>query len=161
MKKNGFVFIETLVVVSVLSLTLLMLFGSYSYIIRKSRERNVFDTTEMIYKTYYTKQILEKEYGSLGTYMNTCNKPGTNVYECTISGNRLIQLKQSFEVEKIYFLTPSEVLTNTGVLVKLDATTIDYIKHLGKYSNTRRMIVKYKKNYQDGTYEVFHSSMEV
>ena len=63
MKKNGFVFIETLVVVSVLSLTLLMLFGSYSYIIRKSRERNVFDTTEMIYKTYYTKQILEKEYG--------------------------------------------------------------------------------------------------
>ena len=64
-------------------------------------------------------------------------------------------------VEKIYFLTPSEVLTNTGVLVKLDATTIDYIKHLGKYSNTRRMIVKYKKNYQDGTYEVFHSSMEV
>ena len=70
MKKNGFVFIETLVVVSVLSLTLLMLFGSYSYIIRKSRERNVFDTTEMIYKTYYTKQILEKEYGTLGTYMN-------------------------------------------------------------------------------------------
>ena len=159
MKKNGFVFIETLVVVSVLSLTLLMLFGSYSYIIRKSRERN--DTTEMIYKTYYTKQILEKEYGTLGTYMNTCNKLGTNVYECPISGNRLTQLKQSFEVEKIYFLTPSEVLTNTGVLVKLDATTIDYIKHLGKYSNTRRMIVKYKKNYQDGTYEVFHSSMEV
>ena len=161
MKKNGFVFIETLVVVSVLSLTLLMLFGSYSYIIRKSRERNVFDTTEMIYKTYYTKQILEKEYGSLTTYMNTCNKPGTNVYECTISGNRLTQLKQAFEAEKIYFLTPSEILTNTGVLVKLDATTIDYIKYLGKSSNTRRMIVKYKKTYQDGTYEVFHSSMEV
>ena len=70
MKKNGFVFIETLVVVSVLSLTLLMLFGSYSYIIRKSRERNVFDTTEMIYKTYYTKQILEKEYGTLGSICN-------------------------------------------------------------------------------------------
>lgn len=161
MKKNGFVFIETLVVVSVLTLTLLMLFGSYSYIIRKSRERNSFDTTEMIYKTFYTKEILEKEYGSLSIYMNTCNKPGTNVYECTISGNRLTQLQQAFEVEKIYFFTPSEVLSNTSVLVKLDATTIDYIKHLGKYSNTRRMIVKYKKTYQDGTYEIFHSSMEV
>lgn len=161
MKKNGFVFLETLVVVSVLSLTLLMLFSTYSYIIRKSRERNVFDTTEMIYKTYYTKDVLIKEYGSLQTYMNTCNKPGTNVYECIISGNRLTQLNQAFEVEKIYFLTPSEVLASSSVLVKLDATTIDYIKHLGKYSNTRRMIVKYKKTYQDGTYEIFHSSMEV
>ena len=73
MKKNGFVFLETLVVVCVLSLTLLLLFGTYSYILRKSRERNVFDTTEMIYKTYYTKDILTHEYGNIETYIEYIN----------------------------------------------------------------------------------------
>ena len=76
MKKNGFVFMETLVVVSVLSFTLLMLFGTYSYILRKSRERNVFDTTEMIYKTYYTKEILTREFGDINTFISSsiCKK---------------------------------------------------------------------------------------
>ena len=44
-KRNGFVFMETIVVVSVLSITLLILFSSYSYILRKSKERDTFDTT--------------------------------------------------------------------------------------------------------------------
>lgn len=161
MKKNGFVFLETLVVVSVLSLTLILLFGTYSFILRKSRERNVFDTTEMIYKTFFTKEIIEKEYGNISTYMNSCAKLKNDVYECTLQDNRLIQLKQSFEVEKIYFLIPSDVYNDKNTLLKMDATTIDYVKHLGKTNTTMRMIVKYKKNYQDGLSEVFHSSMEV
>ena len=59
MKKNGFVFMETIVVISVLSITLLMLFASYSYILRKSREKNTFDTTESIYKTYFVKSVID------------------------------------------------------------------------------------------------------
>ena len=142
MKKNGFVFMETLVVVSVLSFTLLMLFGTYSYILRKSRERNVFDTTEMIYKTYYTKDILTREYGDINTFITSsaCKKKNFEnnknySYICDItgnnSGNRLSQLRNAFEVEKIYFLTPSE-LVNNGTKkdwLEFDATSIDYIKH--------------------------------
>lgn len=161
MKKNGFAFLETIVVVSILSLTLILLFGTYSFILRKAKERNVFDTTEMIYKTYYTKEVIDKEYGSIQTYMNSCARLVNDVYECNLTDNRLIQLKQSFEVEKIYFLNPSNVYDNSNILLKLDATTLDYVKHLGKTNNTMRMIVKYKKVYQDGKTEVFHSSMEV
>lgn len=174
MKKNGFVFMETLVVVSVLSFTLLMLFGTYSYILRKSRERNVFDTTEMIYKTYYTKEILTREFGDINTFISSsiCKKrnfENNNGYSyiCDLSinnsGNRLSQLRDAFEVEKIYFLTPSELINNGSKKdwLVFDATTIDYVKHLGKLNDKRRMIVKYKKVYQDGTYEVMHSSMEV
>lgn len=161
MKKNGFVFLETLVVVCVLSLTLLLLFGTYSYILRKSRERNVFDTTEMIYKTYYTKDILIHEYGNIETYINTCTKLKNSIYECSLGENRLSQLSKSFEVEKIYFFAPSDVLDDNDVILKLDATTIDYVKYLGKNNKSRRMVVKYKKTYQDGSYEVLHSSMEV
>ena len=39
-KQNGFVFMETIVVVSILSVTLMMLYGSYAFILKKSRERN-------------------------------------------------------------------------------------------------------------------------
>ena len=55
MKKNGFVFMETVVVVCLLSVTLLMLYGSYSHVLRKSGEKKNYDTTDSIYTTYYVK----------------------------------------------------------------------------------------------------------
>lgn len=161
MKKNGFVFLETIVVISVLSLTLMLLFGTYYHILRKTQERNKFDTTEMIYKTYYTNEILIKEYGSLSTYMNSCNKLKNDIYECNLTNNRLTQLKTIFEIDKIYFLNPYNVKNNSSSLLLLDATTVDYVKHIGASNKTMRMIIKYKKEYDDGAYEIYHSSMEV
>ena len=117
-KQNGYVFMETIVVVSVLSLTLLVLFASYSYILRKSRERNTFDTTEMIYKTFHVKDVLDSmntipTQNSVVTYIqlngDVCKKMGSfDSYVCDIgadsySGN-LIQVKKAFEVEKFYYL---------------------------------------------------------
>lgn len=182
-KKNGFVFVETIVVVSVLSLTLVMLFASYSYILRKSRERNTFDTTETIYKTYYVKQIIDsfKPSGntSLGimyfinTHLKTsggmCEKMGTyNSYVCDLTTNPgdLTQIKTAFEVEKIYYFNPREVLKSSSKknwLALFDATTIDYIYELGEGVDYNVLVVKYKKtfNKDNGKYEVIHSSMEV
>ena len=45
-KKNGFVFMETIVVVSILSLTLILLYSSYAHILGTSKERKTFDTTD-------------------------------------------------------------------------------------------------------------------
>ncbi len=184
-KENGFVFMETIVVISVLSLTLLMLFGSYAYILRRSQERNTFDTTELIYKTYYTKKIIDSfkptsdSTGRSGVkyYMDThassgeCYQMGSyNSYTCDLSTSSyagdLLQVKHAFEVEKIYLVTPREVLTSASMeewLYLFDATTIDYLYSLGEGSASPLLIVKYKKtyNHNDGAYEVFHSSMEV
>lgn len=188
MKSNkGFVFMETIVVISVLSLTLLMLFASYSYILRKSRERVTFDTTESIYKTYYIKQIIDSykgkdSYGkSVEIYANNNLKSSggecTRItygddysYTCDLSSDDysgyLFQVKVAFEVEKIYYLNPSKLLNSPyreRWLNNFDATTIDYITDLGETTDTDVMIVKYKKTYNktDGTYETIHSSMEV
>lgn len=180
-KKNGFVFMETLVVVSVLSLTLLILFASYSYILRKSRERNTFDTTETIYKTYYVKNIIDslKPSGQTKTglkyYIDThgteCKKMGIfDSYVCDFSNKNytgdLLQIKLAFEIEKIYMLNPNKILKSNKKddwLWEFDATTIDYINELGAGVNHDLIVVKYKKTYNktDGTYEVIHSSMEV
>lgn len=180
-KKNGFVFMETLIVVSVLSLTLLILFASYSYILRKSRERNTFDTTETIYKTYYIKNVIDslKPSGQTKTgfqyyidsHKSECKqmKNGAS-YVCDLSSSSyngdLLQIKLSFEVEKIYKLNPNTILKSNNKddwLWEFDATTIDYINELGIGVNHDLIVVKYKKTYNksDGSYEVIHSSMEV
>ncbi len=178
-KKNGFVFMETVVVVGVLSITLLMLFGSYSFLLRKSRERNTYDTTEMIYKTYYVKEIIDsyKPTGNnsigieyfIDSHPSFCSQMGSfNSYVCDLSSNPadLLQVKMAFEVEKIYYLNPREILTSSqsdAWLSMFDATTIDYIHNLGESIDYNVMVVKYKKTYNktDGSYEVIHSSMEV
>ena len=183
MKKNGFVFMETIVVISILSITLLMLFASYSYILRKSREKNTFDTTESIYKTYYIKNVIDnyktKNSGTgLGILYYVSNNSectrrnfGSDYsYTCDLSssdyGGYLKQIKKAFEVDKIYYLNPNKVVRSNEAnawLNTFDATTIDYINELGAGVNHDLIVVKYKKTYNktDGTYEVIHSSMEV
>ena len=182
MKKNGFVFLETIVVISVLSITLLLLFSSYSFMLRKSRERDTFDNIDLIYKTYYIKDILDKFKASRAANdprnsvkyyidINTleCKQMGTyNSYVCDLSNpsysGALLSAKVSFEADKIFLVNPMELLKSSDKnkwLALFDAYTIDYINEFGAAKNKEIMIVKYKKVYNDGTYEVFHSSIEV
>lgn len=170
-KSNGFVFMETIVVISVLSITLLLLFSSYSYILRKSRSKNTFDTTENIYKTYYFHQVLNSSVG-LNNYLKTSscqlvktiNGSGNYICQVPSTNANLNQIKNVFEIEKFYYVNPSNLINasdSNALLNKFDATTIDYILNLGVGVNYNVLIVKYKKVYSDGSYEIYHSSMEV
>lgn len=71
-KSNGFVFMETIVVVSVLSVTLMSLFSTFSFLLRKARERETYDTTAYIYKTYMV--ISELETQSIHQSINGMNR---------------------------------------------------------------------------------------
>lgn len=182
-KQNGFVFMETIVVISVLSITLMLLFGSYSYILRKSRSKNTFDTTETMYKTYYVKQVMDnykREHNLTGNsvqaYINAhvggecvaqSYSAGTS-YICDLSSDSyngyLEQVKKAFEVDKIYYLNPKKIVNSTDQnawLNRFDATTIDYVRSISASFDSDILIVKFKKYYSDGSYEVFHASMEV
>lgn len=181
MKKNGFVFMETIVVISILSITLILLFASYSQILRKSREKNTFDTLETIYKTYYIKDIIDEYQSSKGLSGNSvqyfvnnsgeCNSKsftGGTSFICDFSKNDyngyLKQAKLAYEVDKIYYLNPNKIVKSPDAntwLNTFDATTIDYILDVGDSTDYNILLVKYKKKYSDGTYEVIHSSMEV
>lgn len=60
MKNKGFVFIETIVTVLVLSTSLLYLYNSYNNIIDKEETRVYYDDIAYIYKTNYIKRFLEE-----------------------------------------------------------------------------------------------------
>ena len=61
-RKNGFVLIETLVVVLLLTVTLMTLYSTFSNIMLKTKSRSNNDTIDTIYKTYYTKELLDNAY---------------------------------------------------------------------------------------------------
>lgn len=52
-KKKGFVFVETLIVVAVLTASLLMLYSTYSALIRKEKTRIQYNDSAYLYRTYY------------------------------------------------------------------------------------------------------------
>ena len=176
MRKNGFVFIETVLVICILSATLLILYSSYAHILRVTRQKSTFDTTDSIYTTYYVKKIIDNYNGtdiSFDQFFRTnsyCSSINDNSgFMCDISSipdteTQLYQLKNIYDVDKIYYLSPNNILTNenkTNYLMEVDATTIDYIKSLGIGVTDNILIVKYKHSYSDGHYEVYHASMEV
>ena len=147
MRKNGYVFMETVVVICVLSVTLLILYASYAHILRMTKEKVTFDTTDSIYTTYYVKKVLdnnnqgnttfEQFFNSHTSYCRSIND--NTAYVCDIgsipeSDTTFYQLKHIFDVDKIYFLSPAYILNNNkkvDYLMELDATTIDYVKSLG------------------------------
>lgn len=177
---------ETIIVVSILSITLLILFASYSTILEKSKERNRFDTTDTIYKVYYLKKILDSYHVDSSTYDNNileymalhdeC-KPmrdtnstyaltslDNDSFECVVNDSSPIKKQANiYQIDKFYLLKPSSILNSNESnewLNLFDATTIDYINKLGKADSANLFVIKYKYNYED-SYEVFHASLEV
>ncbi len=55
--KKGFIFIETLVVVAVLTASLLMLYSTYNAVIRKEKIRIKYNDSAYLYRTYYLEKF--------------------------------------------------------------------------------------------------------
>ena len=56
-KKKGFVFVETLIVVAVLTASLLILYSTYSALIRKEKTRIKYNDSVYLYRTYYLEKF--------------------------------------------------------------------------------------------------------
>lgn len=187
MKKNGFIFMETIVVVSVLSITLLLLFTSYSYLLRKARERNVFNTTDTIYKAYNVRESLITAIKgidstvSINSYIKTSctSKKNGKFYECDTktNGSSISQtyksLREAYGLEKMYLIQNSTEIEEQSTLLLFDATTIDFIRSSEKdydetTKNNWKTIMKFKKCYDRSKsidecedYEVFHTMIDL
>ena len=164
MKKNGFVLLETVMTICILSVILITLYGSYAFILRQSLARNTYDLTESIYEGYYITEIIKNKYGNINTFKDSseCSSIGPGKM-CNIANSTNLKILNTvYQVDKIYYINPHDYYTNHDDLNLLDATTIDYIKTIGASRNKDMLIIKYKKAYrEDGSYEVFHSMVEV
>lgn len=69
-KQNGFVLVETLIVVLLLTVTLMSLYSTFSSIMLKTRAKSKNDTIDTIYKTYFVKDLLDNLYYNAETKEN-------------------------------------------------------------------------------------------
>src|SRR5574344_337494 len=137
MRNNkGFVIFETIIVISILAISLITLYSSYSLILTKTTTKSNYDNTEYIYKTYY----VAKEY----------EKKGYN-YTLNVDASRDLNsvVKNNFKVEKVYFMKMSnDIVNDSNALLQFDGSTIKYLRSLSDYNDANkddtRIIVKYK-----------------
>lgn len=58
MKKKGFVFIETIVVIVVLTIGMIVVYSSFSSVLNNGKRRTTYDDVAYIYRTYYIQEFL-------------------------------------------------------------------------------------------------------
>lgn len=147
MNNKGFVFIETIIVICVLTISLMSLYANYNKIISNTKELNTFDTTEYNYKTYF----LKKKYMSDSDF-NSSDPPCKSIpnpFALDASDNTEIKICKLTDVSSYI----DDADDANDYLKKFDAYIIDYLNSKDFNSNNDNIfLVEYKKkdiNYDD------------
>lgn len=149
MNKNGFVLMETIVVIVVISVALLTIFTSYNKILSKIKSENKYDNSEYIYMTNYVKKYMKDQASCVSNseIFNMTSSSGTpvNFYD---KSNCSFATQDKFNIKKIHIITIGNGDIDTN-LKKFDANLIDYIRKLDINQNDSVIIVEYQKNALD------------
>ena len=97
--KKGFVFVETIVVCSVLSVSLVMIYAAFVALIQNQKIRNKYDQAVYNYRVYNIAKALYSDYTS-----GNC----TDNFETVEETN----LKNAFNYESLYFVSANGVKNN-------------------------------------------------
>lgn len=164
MKRNGFVLMETIIVIVVISVALLTIFASYNKILTKVKKENKYDTSEYIYMTNYVKKYLKNlEENSTDTCIRGTNK---KIYEfgekdedelserskslknyfstnsCGFSNSNQFNIKGIYLLKYLNEIDEDE---NNLDLFKFNANMIDYIRKLDVGDNDILLVVEYDR----------------
>ncbi len=98
MQKNGFIFLESLIVIVTLISTLLLLYNSFKRITNNVKEKDNYDEINYIYRSEYLKENLQKYI--LDDFLNDQDYLEINS-ESAYLNNYLKQLFKDFEVNNL------------------------------------------------------------
>lgn len=121
MNKKGFVLIETIIVMSVISLSMIILYSTYNKMLNSYGSISFYDNVGDIYTSYYV-------YGLSGALGYNGSSEVINV-----SSNAYEDILSNFNIEKIYYFNKNDVikLTDDSLnLLKYDGSTINYLNSI-------------------------------
>lgn len=96
--KKGFALLETLIVITFLSVSLLLLYGTFSNMISNSKKNILYDDASSIYKAYYLKEYLSINDLNSKLSMNKIIELDCNDFNFD-SCNKIFDI---WDIEKIY-----------------------------------------------------------
>ncbi len=128
--KKGFALLETIIVVTVLAVSLLMLYGTFLNMVNNSKRNILYDDVSNIYITYYVKEYLSLKDLNINEDINEIQG-----YE---------ELFGKLNINKVY-VTKYD-LKNINI-DKYGSMFKEYVKSLSNKDNFKyRLIVEFKNN---------------
>lgn len=173
-KKKGFIFIETLVVVAVLTVSLLATYATYNSAVVKENARIRYNDSAYMYRTFYLSQFfrnfrLDLVASNLNNNVNNgdinilsgfnCQSQSLFVNDDLYNKGICEELFESLNINNIY-LTYNDLSFLQGnclnddrceVLLQVSEDVANYLKTIGgKGKSGYRILVEYAEN-KDGT----------
>lgn len=138
--KKGFVMIETIIVITILSVGLISLYSSYSVILSRAKVKNTYDNVEYIYKAYFVGNYIKE---NVSTIPN-----GFTKYVVGAGSNpaKLNFIMNNLSIEKIYIINSTLNYENVINKSRLDGSSVGYFNKWNDYEAGKiNFIVKFKE----------------
>jgi len=157
MKKNGFVFVETIVAIVVLTSSLLLLYTSFNKVLQSEKTRVYYDDVTYIYRTYYIKNRINElnMMAVLNDITSNQNKYFTTVgieYEELFKGYErektfIANMLEDFEVSQIIVLKENKIdnIKKCTLECSLNTECEEYENCNGIYTNLSDEFINYLK----------------
>lgn len=163
MRRQGFVLMETIVVITILCVILLMLYSSYYKILNDVKKRNLYENTEYIYKTNLVREYLEEvldesSYNNGSSFYIYCRNSISDkvCYDDSVAGDYKNRLFKRLGVESVYITFWDASTISHDDLMGFEATTQNYIKSLDATSGVGyRIIVMFKSENNDTENDIY------
>ena len=174
MKKQGFVFMESVIVLMVVALALTMLISSYSLITRKTNEKEYYDRSSDKYLLYSITNIGVNDECNYNL-ANSCGYEGINLQadekNCnnTRVGKLLYNCSQTFKdmnIRHIYVVDDiKKELSKDDAVEKYDNGVIEYMKTLKKCNDADSNTCEEPISYMIGVFKrsgnYYYSSIKI
>jgi len=157
MKKNGFVFVETIIAIVVLTSSLLLLYTTFNKVLQSEKTRVYYDDVTYIYRSYYIKNRINElnMMAVLNDITSNQDKYFVTVgveYQELFKGyekekNYIANMLEDFEVSQIIILKENKLdnLKNCTLECSLDASCNEYENCNGIYTNLSDEFISYLK----------------
>lgn len=119
MKKNGFVFVETIVAIIILASSLLLLYSSFTNILQSEKTRVYYDDVTYIYRTNYIKKILletnlsnaveDLKSDSSTLFFKNIGLDTENLFTGSTKRNFLEHLLEVYEVRDLFIVKTNKI----------------------------------------------------
>lgn len=135
---KGFVMIETIIVITILSIGLISLYSSYSVLLSRAKVKNTYDNVEYIYKTYFVGNYIKETVSTIPSGFTKYVAGGSNPTGINYIMNNL-------SIDKIYIINSNSNYENVIDKTRLDGSTIGYFNKWNDYEAGKlNFIVKFK-----------------
>jgi len=137
--KRGFALLETLIVITFLTVSLLLLYGTFTNMLNNSKKNILYDNASNIYKAYYTK-----EYLNLGNlkYIETDNIREITCDILNMSGCEVLIKK--LEISKMYIARYDLKDYDKSIFSSSLNNYLDTLSNKGE--NRYRLILEFNNN---------------